>query len=405
MNATERRESHAVPGHPRPLSVAINGWFLGQSGTGSGQYLGRLLCGLLDRTTDDLYTVFTPESRGEGRPTWPAADRVRVVPLATPWDRRSPDVAKLWFEQITFPAACRRAGADLAHVPYWGTPAWTPIPTVTTVHDLIPRILPAYRGSWLARGYTRLVSHTVRHSACILTDSHSSADDIRRLLGVPPARLRTIYLAVEDCYQPMQDSADGARRLDEVRERYALPPRFVLYLGGFDQRKNVGRLMRAYGQLRRESPAAPPLVLAGRLPERESPLFTDPRREAARQGIEAEVRCIGWVAEGDKPALYALATCFVFPSLYEGFGFPVLEAMSCGTPVVTSRGSSLAELAGAGGLLVDPTSEDDIAAGIRTLLHDAPRREQMGRAALAQARQFRWDETARLTRAAYLDCV
>jgi len=395
----------AGPPAGAPACVALNGWFWGDDTTGSGQYLTHLLrqsqTSEVSETSEVWRYILYVPAWSQTSEVWQTSEVSAVIPLKTPFDRLNRNLAKVWFEQIAFPRACQRIGADVAHVPYWGPPARIGLPLVTTVHDLIPLILPAYRGSPLVRLYTRLVSATLRRSDLVLTDSEASARDIRSRLGIAAQRVRVVYLAADERYQPVRDSA----RLAAVRERYGLPERFILYLGGFDQRKNVPALVRAYGRLRDRRADAPPLAIAGRLPAQDSPFFPDPRRVASAAGLETHVMFTGWVAEEDKPALYSLAACFVFPSLYEGFGLPVLEAMACGTPVVTSAGSSLGEVAGAGGLLVDPTSEAQIAEALERLVFDAGLRAQVAAAAQARAGQFTWAETRRQTRAAYRDVL
>ena len=233
------------------------------------------------------------------------------------------------------------------------------------------------------------------------TDSRASAEDIGRRLHIPAARLRVVYLAAAPHFRPVREEG----QLAAVRGRYHLPATFILYLGGFDPRKNVPGLLRAYARLARRRPDAPPLVIAGRPPARPSAFFSDPRQEARAAGVAERVHCIGWVAEEDKPALYSLATCFVFPSFYEGFGLPVLEAMACGTPVVTSCGSALAELAGEAGLLVPPAAEEQIAGALETLVFEGATRARLAEAGLARAARFTWEETARRTRAAYTEAL
>lgn len=382
-------------------TIAFNGWFWNQECTGSGQYLGQLLQALVDLSADFRFVVFVPAclvTSEEARR--PDPDLVRVTRLRTPFDRWNRNLAKVWFEQVAVPRASQQSGADLLHIPYWATPARSAMPAVTTVHDVIPAVLPVYRKSIRVKAYTRFVSQTVRRSALVLADSLASAEDIRRVIGLPPEQLRVIYLGVDPQYRPVEQEEE----LRAVRERYRLPPRFVLYLGGFDQRKNVPRLIRAHNQMA-GSATCPPLVIAGKLPSRDTTFFPDPRKLVREHRLETRVQFIGEVAETDKPALYSLAACLVFPSLYEGFGLPVLEAMSCGTPVITSRTSSLGELAADGGILIDPLSESDIAQAMGQLVHDAATREQYVSRALARASLFSWANAARLTVGAYHDVL
>lgn len=349
------------------LRVAINGWFWGQLSTGSGQYLHHLLDHLPPVAPQLDLTLVLPRASGQGSafpPAEPAATRTwQVHPVTTPLDRVNENLAKVWFEQVAFPKACRQLAADIAFVPYWGSPWWRPARTVVTVHDLIPLLLPAYRGGPAQRTYTRLVSLTAKRAHAVLTDSHASRQDIVRHLGIPSQRVHAVLLAAADRFQPVADPAELAR----VRAKYGLPQDFILYLGGFDVRKNVAMLVQAYARwVRAETARAggpvilpiPRLVIAGKLPAEDTPFTPDPRRAVAHEAISDRVLFTGWIDEADKPALYSLANLFVFPSLYEGFGLPVAEAAACGTPVLTSNRSSLPEAA-PNATLVDPT---DVAA-------------------------------------------
>jgi glycosyltransferase involved in cell wall biosynthesis len=346
------------------MHIVVNGWFWGQMATGSGQYLHGLAQHLPAVGATHRYTLVLPAVDASPAPAgW-------QMEVATPAARPlGANLAKLWFEQVTFPRACQRLSANIAFTPYWGSPWRQPCPTAVTVHDLIPLLLPAYRGGVLQRAYTRLVSQTARRADRVLTDSLASRQDIVQHLGIPAERVRAVLLAADERFRPVTDPAELAR----VRERYNLPDPFILYLGGFDVRKNVAGLLQAYARLSR-LPTFPKvgnldsrLVIAGQLPAADTPFTPDPRRIAAEEGIAGLVHFTGWVDEADKPALYSLASLFVFPSLYEGFGLPVAEAAACGAPVLTSNRSSLPEVA-SDALLVDPEDVDALAAAIAQAL-------------------------------------
>lgn len=358
------------------MHLVVNGWFWGQMNTGSGQYLHHLAQRLPEVDGQARTTLVLPQASAAPAP---AGWQLMVAPPAA--GRLGENLAKLWFEQISFPAACRRLGADVAFVPYWGSPWQHVCPTAVTVHDLIPLLLPAYRGGALQRAYTRLVSQTARRADLVLTDSQASRRDIIQRLGIPASRVQAVLLAADERFQPVADPVELAR----VQARYSLPDRFMLYLGGFDVRKNVAGLVRAYARwAQQEVPLlgrsgtsdAPPdpvphLVIAGKLPAAGTPFTPDPRRLAAEAGVASRVHFTGWIDEADKPALYSLASLFVFPSLYEGFGLPAAEAAACGAPVLTSNRSSLPEAA-PGARLVDPEDEHALAAAMAQALH-APR--------------------------------
>ncbi len=232
------------------------------------------------------------------------------------------------------PAAARRLGADLLFVPYWAAPFWQPVPTVVTVHDLIPLLLPLYRGDILNRLYTGLVSITARRAAAIITVSQAGAQDVTTHLHIPAKRVFPVHHGPN--VQESNPQAPSSQ--DAIRAKYALPDRYFLYLGGFDARKNVEGILAAYRRyLDKGGDPAVKLVLAGKLPQRDTPFFPDPRRMAAALNLDEQVCYAGWVDEADKPALYAGATAYLFPSHYEGFGMMLLEAMAAGCPVITSR--------------------------------------------------------------------
>jgi glycosyltransferase involved in cell wall biosynthesis len=378
------------------MRIGINAFFFGKATTGSGQYTEKLLREL-GRVEGNDYFLFL-FGKEEASAKWAFPKSFREHSLHTPFDSISGDLAKLWFEQVSFPRACSLLRLDIAHVPYFASPLFPKTPTVVTIHDLIPLILPLYRGSVLVRLYTRLVAIAARRADVVITDSESSKEDVIRILKIPEERVRVIYLAADEMFRPVNDEA----RLSFVRRKYGLPRLYLLYLGGFDQRKNVSMLIRAFALLNRGKTAKRVnLVIAGRLPLKDTPFFPDPRSLVEELGIGEEVVFTGWVEEEDKPALYSGALAFVFPSLYEGFGLPPLEAMSCGVPVIASNRASLPEVVGDGGLLFDPEDAEGLAYAIELLLSDEALRAELQRKALAQSARFSWKRCALETLAVY----
>jgi glycosyltransferase involved in cell wall biosynthesis len=206
-----------------------------------------------------------------------------------------------------------------------------------------------------------------------------------------------VYLAAQDRFKPVKDD----HVLTQVRKKYTLPEEYVLYLGGLDQRKNLGTLFAAYAAMNANLRNATPLVIAGGPPQRDSDFFPDPRRLAEEHELQDRVSFVGWVAEEDKPALYSGAVLFVFPSLYEGFGLPVLEAMSCGTAVLISDAASLPEIAGEGAMLFDPHDPEELAEAMSVLLGDKKRRAELAARGLARAQLFSWEKTILQTQQVY----
>ena len=390
------------------MRVAINAWFWDNPTTGSGQYT-RLLVEHLAAVAPGLEIVLIASEGRSPNPKSQIPNPKSQIPnvqfrLTANRYRLTSALGKVWFEQVAFPRACRRLEADVAHVPYWAPPIRPSIPTVVTIHDLIPLLLREYRGGPLVRLYSALVSTTAQNSALVLTDSEASRRDIVTHLGLPAERVRVVYLAADERYTPEPSLFPGEK--PGFAEKTWFQKRYVLYLGGFDVRKSVATVLQTY---RWAGPAIGeecPLVIAGRLPERDTSFTPDPRRLAREQGIDERfVRFIGFVDEADKPALYRGAVAFIFPSRYEGFGLPPLEALACGTPVVGSDISSIPEVVGDAGVLLPPDDAEGMAGALIQLATDEGFRAELSRRALAQAARFSWERTARETLAAYQDAV
>jgi glycosyltransferase involved in cell wall biosynthesis len=290
-------------------------------------------------------------------------------------------------QQWRIPRLLHRLRADVYHSSYNLMPYAPGVPTVLTVYDLIPLLMPdqsSGRARLLARSANALALHAAR---LVLAISEAARRDYLAHFSVPAERIITVPLAADPAFRPPHEDIVTA-----LRARYALPERYVLYLGSNKPHKNLVRLVEAW-QTRHGSR----LVIAGAWDDR----YPEAKQRVAALGLAESVVFLGPVAEGDLPALYAGAELFVFPSLYEGFGFPVLEAMACGTPVICSNISSLPEVAGAAALQVDPRSTDALTAAIDSVLGDDALRQGMRREGLAQAGRFSWTRTAQQTLAAY----
>lgn len=372
------------------MHIAFNGWFWDQPNTGSGQYVRHLLAALRRVAPELDMTLVLP-------PHITAADDLPPNVSIITTGGRGGNLGKVLFEQRTFPRMVSRAGADIAHVPYWGPPLSSPARLVTTILDAIPLVIPEYADGLLPRLYTSLVTAAARGSTHILTISDAAKADIVRQLGVPESVITTTYLAADEAYHPRI----GAERDAEVRAKYHLPDQFVLYLGGFDLRKQVKQLIAAWTYVSQAVGDEYPLVIAGREPNWGAPMFPDARRYAAELEVDDTIQWIGYVDEADKPALYRLASVFVYPSRYEGFGLPVLEAMASGTPVVANDVSSIPEVAGEGAYLVPDGDSRTMGAAILALLLQEPLRETVIAQGLARATYFSWRKTARETLAIY----
>jgi glycosyltransferase involved in cell wall biosynthesis len=257
--------------------------------------------------------------------------------------------------------------------------------------------MPEYRARARSRAYTSLVSFTVRRADAIITVSDYSKRDIQRFLAIPEERIHVIGNAVDPSYRPIADT----RLIDKVRERYGIGERYILYFGGFDVRKNVDHILQAYASLPESTRKTYQLVIAGRLHLLGSPLYPDPRPRVRELGLDDQVVVTGQIREQDKPPLYSGAALYLFPSLYEGFGIPVLEAMACGAAVITSNITALPEVAGDAARLVNPYEVGDIATAIEELLENPAMREDLRERALARAKEFSWSRVAQQTLEVY----
>jgi glycosyltransferase involved in cell wall biosynthesis len=381
------------------MRIVINGWFIDQSHTGSGQYTLQLLKHLPYVAPQHEYALVVPDKKS-----------FQIIDVTVSTDFQSlasnlqcpiSNFRKLLFEQSIMPRAARAYEADVLHIPYWAPPLRSDVPIVVTIHDIIPLILPQYRGGPLVRAYTQLVSAAARGATSILTDSDASRSDIVQHLHIPADRVRTIYLAADPKFSAHADPIDTAA----LRRNYDLPEEYVLYLGGFDARKNIEALLQVYTWAQDVLGEDYPLVIAGSLPERHDTFFHDPRVIAQQIEVEDVIRCIGRLAEEDKVALYQQARAFLYPTLYEGFGLPALEALACGVPVVGSNASSVPEIVGDAGILVDPQDARAMAGALIAVCTEDPLHDDLGERALKQAAKFSWEKCARETVEAYEDVI
>jgi glycosyltransferase involved in cell wall biosynthesis len=377
------------------MHLAINAYFWNQSHTGSGQYTRQLVYHLNRMVSDLDLTLVLPQLPGSDAPAGvPAGMRVERVPV------RAGHFGKVLFEQHLFPAACRRVGATVAHVPYWGGPLRSPVPLVVTIHDLTTLLVPDYNRGWRARLYNALVGAAAQGAAHIITDSFASKLDIIDHLAIPEERVTAIYLGVGPQYTTAQSAGNSLVDMAVLR-KYNLPDFYVLYLGGYELHKNILTLLHAYTYVAQALGEDYPLILAGKKPERATPNFPDYQDYIERSGLGKFVRWIGFVDEEDKPVLYRNAEVFVFPSRHEGFGLPPLEAMACGTPVVASTSGSLPEIVGPAGFAVDPDDPRNMAGAIIAIIMQEQLAAELRQKGPEQAAKFSWETTAAETLLVY----
>ena len=371
------------------MHVGLNAQLLDFSRTyrsgGISRYIYHLLAQLRLLDGDDRYTVLVPRLPVDAAlaPT----PRFRLVSVGLP--TAQPAVRILW-EQCLQPATLRRLGVDLLHSLAVAQPiAWRGPSLVSFMDVSFLRYPRAFnRGN---RVYlTVMASAAVRRADRLLAISEHTRQDLVALLGARPEQVTVTHCGVDPAFRPLDPGEVAA-----FRARHNLPERFILYLGTLEPRKNVLRLLDAYARLRRV--AAPPLVLAGGRGWGHASI--DAR--VAALGLHDVVTFLGYVPAADLPLCYNAAAVFVYPSLYEGFGLPPLEALACGTPVVASNASSLPEVLGEAALLIDPRDPVTLAEALAVALADETLRARLRAAGLARARQFSWRRMAEATHAAY----
>ena len=286
-------------------------------------------------------------------------------------------------QQWTLPRLLAQLGAALYHSPYYLMPYHSGIPTVLTVYDLIPLLFSSQSTARARLLYRWATAAALRAARRVVVISEATRNDLLRHFAVAPGRVVTVMPAADPAFRPQPLDAVAA-----IRTRHKLPQEFVLYLGSNKPHKNLVRLVDAWAALAGTTPAL--LVIAGAW----DPRYDGARRRAEALGLRESVCFLGRVPEADLPGLYTAAAAFIFPSLYEGFGLPVLEAMACGVPVACANASSLPEVAGDAALLFDPLDSPAMAQAMGQLLADAELRQELARRGLARAAGFSWTRTA-----------
>jgi glycosyltransferase involved in cell wall biosynthesis len=301
-------------------------------------------------------------------------------------------------EQFWIPLSLVRERAHLLHEPHYVLPPATRCRSVVTIHDCIHLMFPQYLPSRAAYVYARAMMWSAVHkSDRILTVSEASKRDILRFFGVDAAKVEVIYNAIDERFLAPPDEV----RMDQVRQRYQLDHPFLLYVGNIKPHKNLERLIDAFGRVRAAGRSDLRLVIIGD----EISKYPTLRQAVHRHRLDKFVRFLGFQPYDTLAAFYRLARAFVFPSLYEGFGLPPLEAMACGTPVVTSNVSSLPEIAGGAAILVDPYDPASIADGIMCATTEGPARAQLIERGLSRARDFSWAQSVRATHRIYMEVL
>jgi glycosyltransferase involved in cell wall biosynthesis len=298
----------------------------------------------------------------------------------------------LWM-QAALPWQLTRLRLDVCHFTNSVAPLWTPCPSVITIHDMTLWLYPQFH--YWARILTMrpIIPLAARRAHAIIAVSHSTKRDIVRILGVPENKVHVVHEAPSDAFRRLSPGPE----VDALLRRHQVPRPFVLFVGTIEPRKNLVRLLEAFALLRNTGSIPHRLVLVGNRGWKDREIFAT----VERLSLTRDVQFLGYVSQAELVGLYNQADALAFPSSYEGFGLPVLEAMACGTPVVTSRNSSLEEVGGDAAEYVDASSIESIAAGLRRVLLDRDRGAELRAKGLAHVKSFSWAEAAAKTRRLY----
>jgi glycosyltransferase involved in cell wall biosynthesis len=354
------------------VRIGIDGSLLYGNYSGVEYAIWNLLQSLAKMDGDDEFVVYVPHdfrSDVEFPSNWRFA--------RTRFDGEQKLLRVLW-QQLALPRLMQKDKLDVFHAPAYVMPLRSPVPTALTVYDAIAFTHPQFCALANRLHYRRILPPSLQKARRVIVPSQAIRSDLVNVLHVPAEKIQVIPLGVEDIFfaQPSRE------RQRAVKEEYQLPDRFFLFVGNIEAKKNLGVLVRTYCSL--------PLVVAGN-PFRASDLG---RRLPLSQ-------MLGYVPRKDLPALYSLATAFVFPSHYEGFGLPPLEAMACGTPVIASTAGALPEVVGKAAMLANPDEPSEWAVAMELIVKDAGLRERLVRLGRERARQFQWERTARATLEVY----
>ena len=367
------------------MRIAIDAHSVGTKLGGNESYAVNLIEALAQIDSVNYYTIYvtTKEARDRFTSRW-SNFKVRYTLPHTPLIRIP----------LTLSAELRKHPVDVLHVQFTAPP-FCPCPVVVSIHDLSFEHLPQ---TFNRRSRTQLrftVRHSAQRAARILSLSEHTRHDIIETYGIDAERVNAIPLAAPEQFVPITDKSE----LQRVRHTYGIDGDYILTVGSIQPRKNLARLIKAYESLRGNCSAdkLPKLVLVGKC----AWLYDETLRTLDEAGVRDSVIMTGYVPEADLPALYSGALCFVYPSYFEGFGLPPLEAMKCGAPAIVGNRTSLPEVVGDAALMVDPFDTEAIAAAIKRLINDSTLRNELSLKSRERASAFNWRDTARKTLKVY----
>jgi len=377
------------------MHIGINGLFYSMPYTGIGQYTVNLVqeLSVLVSGKHKITVFINSTNRAEALPALPNVDYCTIDKK-----NRANDLVDILEFEFLLRKTSSRLKIDILHTPYLCSALLhgKSFKHIVTVHDVIPRVFTKYRGSLLRQLALWHAERNITKADLIITDSVHSQSDIHKFLGIAEDRINVIQIAADAVFEKNIDET----KFDKIRELYSLPDGYIFYIGGFDYRKNVKVLLEAYADARKKG-IKEVLILGGKFNPSEKQLkrglAEDISQIAYDLNIQNHIKNLGPIPQDDLPYIYRMARLFVYPSLYEGFGLPLLEAMNCGTSVLASNSSSIPEIVDRDDLLFDPNDYVKLSEKIQLILADDELRHSIGDWGLEKSKDFSWSKAAKQT--------
>ena len=370
------------------MRIAFDGRVIKGRKCGTGVYAEGLLNALMSVDRDNLYMVFTNDA--------PDSRTKNVKSVTTKFSIENHPLGDIW-EQFYLPLYLNGKKIDVIHSPTFHIPfLGNGIKKIVTIHDMVSYLYPKTQPMPFVMYSKFMIKSAINSAHGIVVSSETAKEQIVDHFKAPPELFHVIHGAPRDIFKPV-----GRAVKDFIKDKYALPDQFILFVGSIEPRKNIRSLVKAYSELKRSNQISHKLVICGTkgwLNEYEKVLET-----IEETGVRNDVIFTGYVPDEDLPGFYGLADLFVYPSLYEGFGLPPLEAMACGCPVIASNYSSIPEVVGEGGVLIDPFDIDELALAILKVSQDDGLKSRLKEAGIKRALQFSWERSARSTIEMYMN--
>lgn len=368
------------------MRIALDATSIPPKPVGVGNYLINLVHCLDDMEFEEEIVVIVHRSSA---PLFGAISNAKIEILSV--GDKSPFRRLIW-EQTHLPPLLKKHRIDVLHSPHYTIPLAAFCRRVVTFHDMTFFLFPQYHRALKRVYFQRMAKLSSRLADTVIAISENTRQDILRLMKTPPQKVVTVPLGVNDEFHPIKDP----KLLDQVRQAYHLAGEFFLYVGTLEPRKNVSLLLRAFRQYQQQGGRAS-LILVGQ----QGWMVEQLVRRLRFTSPDDQIRWLGYVPQADMPALYNLALALVYPSHYEGFGLPPLEAMACGVPVITTAVGALIENVGDAGLLIPPNDEDALAQAMLMVNRDQALRQRLQDQGLARAALYSWRQTAQKTLSVY----